>query len=83
MYGAFSQQIALDTLATHLEWVWSFCVVVNIANTDIASMGKVRGCFVSTYSLSFRASGINTWLPCSSGLAMLASVKQVCANPHA
>ena len=32
MYGAFSQQIALDTLATHWEWVWLFCVMVNIAN---------------------------------------------------
>ena len=56
-------------LATHWEWVWLFCVVVNIANMDLLHSFHGEGAWsfcvpcLRTVYLSFRASGIKMCTP--------------------
>ena len=56
-------------LATHWEWVWSFCVMVNIANMDLLHSFHGEGAWsfcipcLRTVHLSFHASGIKMCTP--------------------
>ena len=80
-------------LATHWEWVWLFCVVVNIANMDLLHSfhGEDVWSFcipcLRTVYLSFRASGIKMCTPgypaVVACLCLQVWSKYVCTNPHA
>ena len=56
-------------LATHWEWVWLFCVMVNIANMDLLHSFHGEGAWsfcipcLRTVHLSFHASGIKMCTP--------------------